>query len=77
MPARQDFMAARGRLVIVAVDSRQTLVLFFMDFIIGFSKVDGMNTIMVVVERFTKYVVFVATRQCIQPKWPLSYSTAT
>jgi len=35
-------------------------VSFFMDFIIGFSKVDGMNTIMVVVERFTKYAMFVA-----------------
>jgi hypothetical protein len=34
--------------------------LFFIDFIIGFSKVDGMNTIMVVVERFTKYAMFVA-----------------
>jgi len=31
-----------------------------MDFIVGFPKVDGMNTIMVVVDRFTKYVVFVA-----------------
>ena len=31
-----------------------------MDFIIGFPKVDGMNTIMVVVDRFTKYAVFVA-----------------
>ena len=31
-----------------------------MDFIIGFSKVDGMNTIMVVIDRFTKYSMFVA-----------------
>jgi IS30 family transposase len=31
-----------------------------MDFIVGFPKVDGMNTIMVVVDRFTKYAVFVA-----------------
>ena len=30
------------------------------DFIIGFSKVDGMNTIMVVIDRFTKYSMFVA-----------------
>lgn len=30
-----------------------------MDFIVGFLKVDGMNTIMVVVE-ITKYMVFVA-----------------
>jgi len=30
-----------------------------MDFIVGFPKVDGMNTIMVVVNRFTKYAVFV------------------
>jgi hypothetical protein len=30
------------------------------DFIVGFPKVDGMNTIMVVVNRFTKYAVFVA-----------------
>jgi len=31
-----------------------------MDFIVGFPKVDGMNTIMVVVDRFTKYTVFMA-----------------
>ena len=31
-----------------------------MDFIVGFPKVDGMNMIMVVVDRFTKYAVFVA-----------------
>ena len=31
-----------------------------MDFIVGFLKVDGMNTIMVVVDRFTKYAMFVA-----------------
>jgi hypothetical protein len=31
-----------------------------MDFIIEFSKVDGINTIMVVIDRFTKYVMFVA-----------------
>jgi hypothetical protein len=31
-----------------------------MDFIIGFLKVDNINTIMVVVDRFTKYAVFVA-----------------
>ena len=31
-----------------------------MDFIVGFPKVDGMNTIRVVVDRFTKYAVFVA-----------------
>lgn len=31
-----------------------------MDFIIGFPKVDGMNTIMVVIDRFTKYAMFVA-----------------
>jgi hypothetical protein len=31
-----------------------------MDFIVGFPKVDGMNTIMVVVDRFTKYAVFMA-----------------
>jgi hypothetical protein len=37
-----------------------------MDFIVGFPKVDGMNTIMVVVNRFTKYVVFVvAPMVCI------------
>jgi len=30
------------------------------DFIIGFSKVDDMNTIMVVIDRFTKYSMFVA-----------------
>ena len=30
-----------------------------MDFIVGFSKVDNMNAIMVVVDRFTKYIVFV------------------
>ena len=31
-----------------------------MDFIVGFPKVDGMNMIMVVVDRFSKYTVFVA-----------------
>jgi len=31
-----------------------------MDFIVGFPKVDVMNTIMVVVDRFTKYAVFIA-----------------
>jgi hypothetical protein len=31
-----------------------------MDFIVGFLKVDNINTIMVVVDRFTKYAVFVA-----------------
>jgi len=31
-----------------------------MDFIVGFSKVDNINIIMVVVDRFTKYAVFVA-----------------
>jgi hypothetical protein len=35
-------------------------VLVSMDFIVGFSKADGMNTIMVVVDRFTKYAVFIA-----------------
>jgi hypothetical protein len=31
-----------------------------MDFIVGFPKVDDMNTIMVVVDIFTKYAMFVA-----------------
>jgi hypothetical protein len=31
-----------------------------MDFIVGFPKVDGMNMIMVVVDRYTKYAMFVA-----------------
>jgi len=35
-------------------------VSILIDFIIGFSKVDGMNTIMVVIDRFTKYSMFVA-----------------
>jgi hypothetical protein len=30
-----------------------------MDFIVRFLKVDGINTVMVVVDKFTKYVVFV------------------
>jgi len=32
-----------------------------MDFIVGFLKEDGINTVMVVMNRFTKYVVFVVT----------------
>jgi hypothetical protein len=35
-------------------------VSILIDFIIGFSKVDDMNTIMVVIDRFTKYSMFVA-----------------
>lgn len=31
-----------------------------MDFIVRFLEVDGINTIMVVIDKFTKYVVFVA-----------------
>jgi hypothetical protein len=30
-----------------------------MDFIVRFLKVDGINTVMVVVDKFTKYIVFV------------------
>jgi hypothetical protein len=32
-----------------------------MDFVVGFLKVDGMDVVMVIVDRFSKYVVFVAT----------------
>ena len=32
-----------------------------MDFIVGFPKDNGINMVMVIVERFTKYAVFVAT----------------
>ena len=32
-----------------------------MDFNVGFLKEDGINTVMVVMNRFTKYVVFVVT----------------
>lgn len=31
------------------------------DFIVKFLKVDGMNTVIVIVDRFTKYTVFVVT----------------
>jgi len=38
-----------------------------MNFIVRFLKIDGMNTIMVIIDRFTKYVVFVdASWQCVQ-----------
>jgi hypothetical protein len=36
-------------------------ILVSMDFIVGFLKVDGMDTVIVIVDRFSKYVVFVAT----------------
>lgn len=32
-----------------------------MDFIVGFLKVDGMQFVLVIVDKFSKYVVFVAT----------------
>jgi len=32
-----------------------------MDFIVGFPKVDGMDTVMVIVDKFSKYAVFMAT----------------
>jgi hypothetical protein len=36
-------------------------ILVSMDFVVWFLKVDGMDTVMVIVDRFSKYAVFVAT----------------
>ena len=36
-------------------------VSFLMDFVVGFPKVDGMNTVMVIVDRFSKCAIFVST----------------
>ena len=41
--------------------SDKSWVSISMDFIVGFLKEDGINTVMVVMNRFTKYVVFVVT----------------
>ena len=60
MSARQDFMTSRGRLLQLLPIPEKPWVSVSMDFIVGFPKLDGMNTIMAVVDRFTKYTVFVA-----------------
>ena len=36
-------------------------VSFLMDFVVGFPKVDWMNTVMVIIDRFLKCAIFVST----------------
>ena len=46
-------------------------VLASRDFISGLPKVNGMSSIMVVVDRFSKYAVFIPTPHHVQRMWPL------
>ena len=54
-----------SRSIATIIDFRSSMMSVFMDFIMGFPKTNGFGSIMVVIDRFSKYETFIPTiKEC-------------